>query len=144
MHYIYSIINKMFSNTPFPHFMNAQNHEKFKFEYKITLMYLVFRVLWILFSDKVLEWFISDHHLRSHYQTYKGTDRGYGHLAVCGSVPYRTATKVKAGAQPPKCNTPANAHRSVLPAGVYFSLSLSISFSICSTTSLFAISPSRL
>lgn len=73
MLYIYSIINKIFSNTPFPHFMNAQNHEKFKFEYKITLMYLVFGVLWILFSDKVLEWFISDHHIRGHYQTYKGT-----------------------------------------------------------------------
>ena len=41
-------------------------------------------------------------------------DRGYGHLAVCGSIRCRTATKVKAGAKPPKCNTPANAHRRVL------------------------------
>jgi len=45
-------------------------------------------------------------------------DRGYGHLAVCGSVRCRTATKVKAGVKPPKCNSPANAHRRVLPAGV--------------------------
>jgi len=35
-------------------------------------------------------------------------DRGYGHLAVCGSVHCRPATKVKAGAKPPKCDTPAN------------------------------------
>ena len=41
-------------------------------------------------------------------------DRGYGHLAVCGSIHCHTATKVKAGAKPPKSNTPANAHRRVL------------------------------
>ena len=51
--------------------------------------------------------------------TMNGNDRGYGHLAVCGSVRCRTATKVKAGAKPPKSNTPANAHRRVLPPSAF-------------------------
>lgn len=62
----------------------------------------------------------------------------------CGSIRCRTAAKVKAGVKPPKCNSPANAHRRVLPAGVYCSFSLFISFFICSITSILAISPARL
>ena len=44
----------------------------FKFEYKITLIYLVFGFLWIFFSDKVLDFFVDDKSL-TEYQTIKGT-----------------------------------------------------------------------
>jgi len=45
---------------------------KKKFEYKITGLYLVLGFLWIVFSDMVLEKFITQNHL-SDFQTYKGS-----------------------------------------------------------------------
>ncbi|MEI6754472.1 MAG: PAS domain S-box protein [Paludibacter sp.] len=45
----------------------------FKFEYKITLSYLMFGFLWILFSDKVLDILVVDDSLLTKFQTYKGT-----------------------------------------------------------------------
>ncbi len=43
-----------------------------KFEFKITLSYLIFGFLWILFSDKVLDMLIVDDSLLTKFQTYKG------------------------------------------------------------------------
>ena len=37
-----------------------------------TLLYVIFASLWILFSDMVLGWFVSDIRLYSLLQTYKG------------------------------------------------------------------------
>lgn len=45
---------------------------KVKFEYKITLLYLILGSLWILFSDKVLYHFIPDGLKLTTVQTYKG------------------------------------------------------------------------
>lgn len=45
---------------------------KFRFEYKITLMYLVIGVVWIIFSDRLINTFISDNELLTNAQTYKG------------------------------------------------------------------------
>ena len=45
----------------------------FKFEYRITFNYLIFGVLWILFSDRLLDLFITDADLLTKLQTYKGT-----------------------------------------------------------------------
>ncbi len=45
----------------------------FKFEYKITLTYLVFGFLWILFSDKVLDMLEPDDSLLTKFQTFKGS-----------------------------------------------------------------------
>ena len=45
---------------------------KLKFEYKITIAYLVIGFLWIFFSDKLLDYFIQDD-LLTKFQTYKGT-----------------------------------------------------------------------
>lgn len=45
----------------------------FKFEYRITLIYLVFGVLWILFSDTILELLLKDNDLLTEFQTFKGT-----------------------------------------------------------------------
>jgi len=39
---------------------------------KTTLIYAVFGLVWILFSDHVLEWLISDPHLLTHFQSLKG------------------------------------------------------------------------
>ncbi len=44
-----------------------------KFEYKITLTYLIFGFLWILFSDKVLDTLVTDDSLLTQFQTYKGS-----------------------------------------------------------------------
>jgi PAS domain S-box-containing protein len=44
-----------------------------KFEYKITLTYLLFGFLWILFSDKVLDILVTDDSLLTQFQTYKGS-----------------------------------------------------------------------
>lgn len=44
----------------------------FKFEYKITLGYLVFGFIWILFSDKILDSLIEDHDLLLKLQIFKG------------------------------------------------------------------------
>ena len=44
----------------------------FKFEFRITLNYLIFGLLWILFSDKLLDWVETDHSLLTEFQTYKG------------------------------------------------------------------------
>lgn len=46
---------------------------KLKFESKITLLYLIFGFLWILFSDKVLDMLVPDDSLLTHFQTYKGS-----------------------------------------------------------------------
>jgi len=44
----------------------------FKFEYRITLIYLIFGLLWILFSDTVLDLVEKDDSLLTQFQTYKG------------------------------------------------------------------------
>lgn len=44
----------------------------FKFEYKITLTYLLFGMLWILFSDKLLDMLIPNNALLTKFQTFKG------------------------------------------------------------------------
>lgn len=46
---------------------------KIRFEYKITLNYLVFGILWILFSDKILDLIITDNSLLTEFQTFKGS-----------------------------------------------------------------------
>jgi len=43
-----------------------------KFEFKITLSYLLFGLLWILFSDKALDFLEKDDRLLTQLQTYKG------------------------------------------------------------------------
>lgn len=43
-----------------------------KFEYKITIFYLLAGGLWILFSDKILLILINDRTVLSEFQTYKG------------------------------------------------------------------------
>lgn len=45
---------------------------KFKFEYRITSIYLVVGALWILFSDRALIYFADNTTLISQLQTYKG------------------------------------------------------------------------
>jgi len=44
----------------------------FKFEYRITFNYLIFGMLWILFSDKLLDLLVTDTDLLTKFQTYKG------------------------------------------------------------------------
>ncbi|MFZ4726395.1 MAG: PAS domain-containing sensor histidine kinase [Paludibacter sp.] len=46
---------------------------KLKFETKITLLYLIFGFLWILFSDKVLDMLVTDDSLLTQFQSYKGS-----------------------------------------------------------------------
>jgi choline-glycine betaine transporter len=46
--------------------------KKFRFEYRITLAYLLAGVLWILFSDQAINNLIDDRQLLSNAQTYKG------------------------------------------------------------------------
>ena len=48
------------------------NRQRLKFEYRITLSYLLFGLMWILFSDKFLDLLISDIDLLTEFQTYKG------------------------------------------------------------------------
>ena len=48
------------------------SREGLKFEYRITLSYLLFGLMWILFSDKFLDLLISDIDLLTEFQTYKG------------------------------------------------------------------------
>ncbi|MDD2996750.1 MAG: PAS domain S-box protein [Paludibacter sp.] len=48
------------------------SREGLKFEYRITLSYLLFGLMWILFSDKLLDLLISDIDLLTEFQTYKG------------------------------------------------------------------------
>ena len=43
-----------------------------KFEYKITLIYFIFGILWILFSDKLLDLMVNDDSLLTVFQTFKG------------------------------------------------------------------------
>ncbi|HNX89721.1 MAG TPA: ATP-binding protein [Paludibacteraceae bacterium] len=45
---------------------------KIKFEYRITLAYLVIGSLWILFSDRLVDNFIDDKSLMTDMMTYKG------------------------------------------------------------------------
>lgn len=44
----------------------------FKFEFIITFNYLIFGLLWILFSDKLLDFLIKDDSLLTKFQSYKG------------------------------------------------------------------------
>lgn len=44
----------------------------FKFEYRITFNYLIFGMLWILFSDILLDLLVADAALLTKFQTYKG------------------------------------------------------------------------
>lgn len=44
-----------------------------RFEIRITLSYLLFGLMWILFSDMLLDFLINDHGLLTKFQTYKGT-----------------------------------------------------------------------
>ena len=46
--------------------------ENVKFEYKITLIYFIFGILWILFSDKLLEFLVKEDDLLTEFQTFKG------------------------------------------------------------------------
>ena len=48
--------------------------------------------------------------------TMAANDRGYGHLAVCGSVHCRTATKCMREQNLRNARQPANEHRRVLAA----------------------------
>jgi PAS domain S-box-containing protein len=43
-----------------------------KFSYRITILYLIFGLLWILLSDELLDFFITDVEKLSDIQTYKG------------------------------------------------------------------------
>ncbi len=52
---------------------NSYLFSNLKFEFRITLCYLVFGSLWILFSDILLEMVIKDESLLTQFQTYKGT-----------------------------------------------------------------------
>ena len=45
---------------------------KLKFEYRITLAYLIIGCIWIIFSDKLLDSIIEDIDLLTEIQTYKG------------------------------------------------------------------------
>ncbi|MBN2765488.1 MAG: PAS domain S-box protein [Paludibacteraceae bacterium] len=52
---------------------NKLNSQKgLKFEYRITLSYILFGLLWIMFSDKLLDLFVIDSNLLTKFQTYKG------------------------------------------------------------------------
>lgn len=44
----------------------------FKFEVRISFNYFIFGLLWILFSDTMLHWLVSDDSLLTQFQTYKG------------------------------------------------------------------------
>lgn len=44
----------------------------FKFEFRITVGYLIFGFMWILFSDKLLEFILTDNNLITEFQTLKG------------------------------------------------------------------------
>lgn len=44
-----------------------------KFEYRITLNYILFGILWILFSDKLLAFLVTDYNLLTKFQSYKGS-----------------------------------------------------------------------
>jgi signal transduction histidine kinase/ActR/RegA family two-component response regulator len=46
--------------------------QKLKFEYRITLAYLIIGGIWIVFSDKLLNFFIKDPDFLTRFQTYKG------------------------------------------------------------------------
>lgn len=46
--------------------------QKLKFEYRITAAYLIVGGLWIIFSDSLLNYFIHDPDLITHFQTFKG------------------------------------------------------------------------
>ena len=59
-------INEMKTSTP-------EIFRNFKFEYRITVIYLVFGILWILFSDKVLDMLEPDDSLLTKLQTFKGS-----------------------------------------------------------------------
>jgi len=45
---------------------------KLKFEYKVTVAYIFIGGIWILFSDKILYFFIQDSYLLTKLQSYKG------------------------------------------------------------------------
>jgi hypothetical protein len=45
---------------------------QFKFEYKITIAYLITGCFWILFSDEILDYFIEDPDMLTMMQIFKG------------------------------------------------------------------------
>jgi PAS domain S-box-containing protein len=45
---------------------------KIKFEHKITFAYFIFGLLWIIFSDKILDLLVPDDSLLTQFQTFKG------------------------------------------------------------------------
>lgn len=53
-------------------FLKALGYSTIKFEYRITIHYLIFGIIWILFSDKIIELIQSDFQTRIHLQTFKG------------------------------------------------------------------------
>ena len=52
--------------------MKSNLFHNFKFEVRITLNYLIFGFLWILFSDRLLDLLETDDGLLTKFQTYKG------------------------------------------------------------------------
>ncbi|MGM0622198.1 MAG: sensor histidine kinase [Bacteroidota bacterium] len=46
--------------------------KRFKFEYRITFLYIVIGLLWIFLTDAILEFLISDKQVLSTFQSYKG------------------------------------------------------------------------
>ena len=69
-----------------PDFLN-----NIKFEYKITFSYFIFGLLWILFSDKILDLLVTDESLLTEFQTFKGiffiiVTTGFLYLLVKGHM----------------------------------------------------------
>lgn len=46
--------------------------KRFKFEYRITFLYIIVGLLWIFLTDAILEFLISDKQVLSTFQSYKG------------------------------------------------------------------------
>ena len=46
--------------------------QKLNFEYRIIAAYIVIGGMWIIFSDKILEYFVRDPDMLTRIQTYKG------------------------------------------------------------------------
>lgn len=53
--------------------LSAKNlYRAIKFEHKITFAYFIFGLLWIIFSDKILDLLVPDDRLLTEFQTFKG------------------------------------------------------------------------
>lgn len=48
------------------------NRSRFWIAFRITLIYVLMGGLWILSSDRLLEWLVTEPELYAHFQTYKG------------------------------------------------------------------------